>query len=122
MTHDAMTLANLIKAHQESTGDSYGDIAKRAGLSKAKVGQLAIATQPHMPRVDTIQKLANGLTLPLHIVQRAAMASAGITPADEQDVTDADLLVAKISRLNSHERAVVARLVDSFIAEAGPDA
>lgn len=112
------TLADLIRSHQDSTGDSYSDIAKRAGLSKAKIGQLAITTQPHMPRVDTVEKLAKGLQLPLHIVQRAAMASAGITPPDAEEISESELLVAKLERLNEHERAIIARLVDSFIAEA----
>lgn len=112
------TLSDLIRAHKDNTGDSYSDIAKRAGLSKAKVGQLAIATQPHMPRVDTVEKLATGLQLPLSIVQRAAMASAGITPPDAPEISDAELLAAKLARLNKHELAIIERLADSFIAEA----
>lgn len=111
------TLSSLIRSHQDATGDSYSDIAKRAGLSKAKVGQLAIQDQPHMPRVDTIQKLADGLNLPLRIVQRSAMASAGITPPDDDGVTEEELLAVKISRLPERERQIVRRMVDSLSAE-----
>jgi len=118
MTLDHHNLANLIQAHQASTGDSYNDIAKRSGLSKAKIGQLAIATQPHMPRTQTIQKLAAGLQLPVDLVQRAALRSAGIIPPVADEISEVDVLTAKIRLLSDRDRAIVMRTVDSLIAEA----
>lgn len=116
------TLADLIRSHQDATGDSYGDIAKRAGISKAKVGQLAVAEQRHMPRIDTVEKLARGLRLPLPLVQRAAMTSAGISPNDEAGVTPTEVLAARIERLSPRDREIVMRLVESLDCEDPADA
>lgn len=96
----ALTLADLIRQHQDKTGDSYSVIARRAGISKAKVGQLAApGQQPHMPRIDTIEKVATGLNLPLRVVQQAALASAGITPENYDSESRIDLLVALLRDL-----------------------
>lgn len=119
---EQQTLADLIRIHKDATGESYADIAKRAGLSKAKVGQLAVAEQRHMPRVDTVEKLAHGLKLPLTLVQRAAMASAGITPRDVASVTEADVLAAKIRRLPPRDQAIITTMVETMLTECGADA
>lgn len=111
-----LTLADLIRQHQDATGESYAEIAKRGGLSKAKVGQLAMREQHHMPRVDTVEKLARALRLPLKVVQRAAMASAGITPKGDDDPTPGDVLAARINMLSKTEREIVAVFVDALCA------
>ena len=99
MNETAITLAELIRQHQDRTGDSYSTIAKRAGLSKAKIGQLAVTAQPHMPRVDTLEKIARGLQVPVRIVQQAAMATAGITPEDYAEESRIDLVVSQLREL-----------------------
>jgi transcriptional regulator with XRE-family HTH domain len=76
-----ITLSDLIRQHQERTGESYSDIARRAELSKAKIGQLATTKQNHMPRADTIERISKGLG-PLRVIQQAALASAGIMPQE----------------------------------------
>ncbi|UVK62574.1 immunity repressor [Arthrobacter phage TaylorSipht] len=109
---EQITLAELIRQHQAKTGDSYADIARRAGLSKAKIGQLASTTQPHMPRVDTIEKIAAGLRLPIRVVQQAAMASAGILPAEEYDTEQrVDLIVADLREMTPAQLDTAARLI-----------
>jgi uncharacterized protein YdbL (DUF1318 family) len=40
-----ITLADLIRQHRDRTDDSYSTIAQKAGLSKAKIGQLATSRQ-----------------------------------------------------------------------------
>ncbi|MFJ4168343.1 hypothetical protein ACIPY3_02420 [Paenarthrobacter sp. NPDC089714] len=111
---EQITLAELIRQHQEKTGDSYSQIAIRSGLSKAKIGQLAAAGQPHMPRIDTIEKLASGLRLPLHIVQQAAMASAGILPESYSEDQEIDLIVAQLRELSPDQLATAARLIQAL--------
>ncbi|QGZ16929.1 immunity repressor [Arthrobacter phage LittleTokyo] len=100
MSSEAITLAELIRQHQDRTGDSYSTIARRAGLSKAKIGQIAaLSGQPHMPRVDTLEKVAKGLQVPLRVVQQAAMASAGVAPDDYADEARIDLIVSQLREL-----------------------
>ncbi|AYN56852.1 immunity repressor [Arthrobacter phage Andrew] len=111
-----ITLAELIRQHQDKTGDSYAVIARRAGLSKAKIGQLANVDQPHMPRIDTIEKVAAGLQLPLRVVQQAAMASAGITPDDYDTEQRVDLIVAKLRELPPDQLDTAARLIEALLA------
>jgi transcriptional regulator with XRE-family HTH domain len=81
-TQHLITLSDLIRQHQERTGESYSDIARRAELSKAKIGQLATTKQNHMPRADTIERIAKGIGLPVRVIQQAALASAGIMPQE----------------------------------------
>lgn len=110
----AITLAELIRQHQDRTGDSYSTIAKRAGLSKAKIGQLALAAQPHMPRVDTLEKIARGLQVPVRIVQQAAMATAGIAPEDYADESRLDLIVSQLRELPAADLETVELFIASL--------
>lgn len=114
---DQITLAELIRQHQDKTGDSYSVIAQRAGLSKAKIGQLASADQPHMPRVDTIEKIATGLRLPVRVVQQAAMASAGILPDSYDTEQKIDLIVSYLRDLNPEQLEIASRLIRALVSE-----
>lgn len=115
MNTELLTLAELIRRHQDATGDSYATIARRAGISKAKVGQLAVATQPHMPRAETLEKLAAGLQLPFRVVQQAAMASAGITPEEYDGEQRIDLIVAMLRELSDDDLDTAGMFIDSLI-------
>ncbi|QGH74525.1 immunity repressor [Arthrobacter phage Kuleana] len=114
---EQITLAELIRQHQDKTGDSYSVIARRAGLSKAKIGQLASIDQPHMPRIDTIEKIAAGLQLPLRVVQQAAMASAGILPESYDTDQAIDLIVAQLRELEPEQLGTAARLIQALKTE-----
>jgi len=110
----ALTLAELIRKHQDNTGESYSIIAHRAGLSKAKIGQLASSEQAHMPRADTIEKLAAGLGLPLRVIQQAAMASAGIAPEGYDSEQRVDLLAALLRELSPEDLETAAAVIQSL--------
>lgn len=116
---DQITLAELIRQHQDKTGESYSTIAKRAGLSKAKIGQLASTTQPHMPRIDTIEKIAAGLNMPVRVVQQAAMASAGIVPESYDSEQQIDLIVSYLRELDPAQLSMASRLIRSLVSELG---
>lgn len=116
MSEQPLTLAELIRQHQDRTKESYSQIARRAGLSKAKIGQLAHTAQTHMPRADTIEKLAAGLGLPLRNVQQAAMASAGITPAGYDTEQRVDLLAAALRDLSPADLETAALVIQSLRA------
>lgn len=77
------TLATLLAEHRQNTGDSYGAIARRSGLSKAAVAAFGTGSRT-LARPATIEKLAVGLSLPPSVVKAAAYRSAGVQP-DEQD-------------------------------------
>lgn len=94
------TLAALLRRYQDNTGSSYADIAKRAGLSKAKIGQIANPDSHFQLRPDTIEKLAHAIGLPLPVVRRAALVTAGV--ADHQDPRTAriELVVHQLEQLD----------------------
>ena len=108
------TLADLIRDHQASTHDSYSDIARKSGLSKAKIGQLAREGGAHAPRIETIEKLATGLRLPLVVVKAAAMATAGISDGVEDEGLDTAIMVDRYKRLPPADQRTVRDLVDSL--------
>lgn len=110
----AITLARLIHNHQDRTGESYSMIAKRAGLSKAKIGQLANTEQTHMPRIDTLEKVAKGLQLPMRIVQQAALASAGIAPDTYDNEQRIDFLVSILRELSPEDLDTATTLVQAL--------
>lgn len=114
MSEQPLTLADLIRNHQDRTGDSYSMIANRAGLSKAKIGQLSHTKQNHMPRADTLERLSKGLNLPLKVIQEAAMASAGITPVDYSGGHRLDLIVATLRDLSPEDLETAAVVIQSL--------
>lgn len=109
-----LTLAELIRQHQDRTGDSYAVIARRAGLSKAKIGQLAQPDGHHMPRVDTLEKVAVGLGLPLRIIQQAALTTAGIAPESYDNEQKIDHLVAVLRELPPEDLETATMVVQAM--------
>lgn len=109
-----LTLRDLILSHQDRTGDSYSMLANRAGLSKAKIGQLATSKQNHMPRAHTLEQLAKGMNLPLKTVQHAAMASAGITPPGYPGGNRIDLVMESLRDLAPDDLETVAIVIQSL--------
>jgi transcriptional regulator with XRE-family HTH domain len=113
-TEAPMNLSELIRKHQERTSESYSMIARRAGLSKAKIGQLANVKQNHMPRADTIERLATGLGLSVRVVQQAAMVSAGIAPEDYNGEQRVDMLAAYLRELAPADLETAGVVIESL--------
>lgn len=107
----ALSIAALIRREQDSSGASYMDIAKATGLSKAKIGQMADPETHHQVRPDTIEKLATGLRLPLNVVRRAALVTAGITPGDEGNEGRVELLAYELTRLDERTFGIVEAMI-----------
>lgn len=107
------TLADLIRDHQDATGDSYGDIARRTGLSKAKIGQLARPENTYLVRQETLQKLASGLRLPIATVRRASLGTAGFTNSDGQRTDSVRMITDRLEELPPSAIALIADLVET---------
>jgi transcriptional regulator with XRE-family HTH domain len=110
-------LAQLILDRIAERGWSYGDVARRGGMPRSTVYNLArsapLVRPPH-PR--TLESLATGLELPLEVVRSAAAAAAGFQVYDEDDVDpEVALLVASVGQLTDAERRHVAALVNSML-------
>lgn len=110
-TEPIPTLSDLIREHQDNTGDSYGDIARKTGLSKAKVGQLARPENTYLVRQDTLAKLAHGLSLPLATVQRASLGTAGFTDREAQRSDKVRNIAEQLEELPASKIDLIADLV-----------
>lgn len=117
MAEDSISLAELIRREQDNTGASYMDIARRTGLSKAKIGQLADPRSRYQVRSDTIEKLATGLGLPVRVVKRAALVTAGIGGGDDGDGKDSriELISSRLALLDDAMLDTVAAMVDAAV-------
>lgn len=104
------TLADLVRDHQAVTGESFAAMGRRTGLSKPKIGQLADPKKAAMPRARTLEKLAHGLGIPLHIVHAAALASVGIVAPEITD-PDTSLLLERYQQLSPDAQALIRDVV-----------
>lgn len=116
MNDKGLSLADLIRRERDASGASYMDIAKRSGLSKAKIGQLAMPDSRYQVRADTIEKLAVGLRLPIGVVQRAAMVTAGIADGEGGSRSaQVELMVAQLLELDDRALDMIAAMIDAAV-------
>jgi transcriptional regulator with XRE-family HTH domain len=113
VTDPLPTLAQLIREHQDATGDSYGDIARRTNLSKAKIGQLAQEKNRYLVRTDTLRKLATGLHIPIATVERAALGTAGYADEGVQQDSTLTRIIERLYELDDDDLELVAALVEA---------
>ena len=106
------TLADLIRDHQDRTGDSFGDIARRTGLSKAKIGQLARPENTYLVRQETLHKLARGLSLPFATVERASLGTAGFADREVQQADRVHRIAERLAEFDDDTLRLIADLVE----------
>lgn len=95
---------------------SYGDVARRGGISKSTVHHLVSGERPlRMLQSATLRGLARGLELPLDVVRRAAAQSVGIYMYEPEAAPEVDLLIASLQQLSPRDRQHVAALVESLL-------
>lgn len=94
------SIAEMLRRHREATGDTYAEIARKTGLYKAIIGRLFIKTTPHQLHRSTIEKLSQGLGIPRHLVEAAALETADVQyrPAEMYERREA-VLLAQFSTL-----------------------
>ena len=114
----SLSLAQLLQEYRARTGDSYADMARKTGISKAQVGLLVNGHGPHVPRRETLEALATGLGISLRLVTSAAVDGAsgsnraGGTAAEEA-------LLATYRSLSPAHRQTVRTIVNALAREAG---
>lgn len=114
-----LSIAALIRREQDTSGASYMDIARATGLSKAKIGQMADPETRHQVRPETIEKLAKGLRLPVNVVRRAALVTAGITdPKESGKAGRVELLAYELGTLDERTLGIVEAMIHAASAKA----
>ncbi|MER7972706.1 helix-turn-helix transcriptional regulator [Streptomyces sp. NPDC096080] len=112
----ANALQQLIRAHLDRRGWSYGDVARHGGLPRSTVHHLATTERVvRMPQAATLEGLAKGLDVPLDTVRRAAAEACGIHVYDTPADPEVDLLIASVQKLSADDRRHVAALVESLL-------
>lgn len=110
-------LRQLINRRMTEEHWSYAEVARRGGLPRSTVHHLATVerlTRPPLPA--TLERLAQGLGLPLDTVRSAAAEAAGLVvwrePVADPEI---DVIVAGLSKLNAEERRHVQALIRSLL-------
>ncbi|GGX97921.1 helix-turn-helix domain-containing protein [Streptomyces anandii] len=114
------TLQDMIKHKLDQNGWSYGDAARRSGISRSTVHHLATSARlAQMPQQSTLEGLAKGLGIPLAPLQRAAARAAGVNlyleDAPESSDPEVEILIASVHKLSPTDRRHVAALVESLL-------
>lgn len=112
---DPTTIAGLIQREQDINGSSYSDIARKTGISKSKIGQLANPRSQFQVRSGTLEKLALGLRLPLVVVQRAALATAGVVPGEDNRETRIDIIARLMYQLDDSTLEMVEAMLEAIV-------
>lgn len=114
-----VSIADLIKRHQDATGHSLREIATATGMSKSAIAELAQGKQQRMPQAATIEKLARGIRLPVAVVHHAALVSAGMAAPGPGPSQKLALIVADLEKLNADDLATVEAVVSSLVKRRG---
>lgn len=108
------TLGELIKDTAAEKGWSIRELARRADLPPATV-QKIVTEKGIVSRVETLQKIARALGLPVSALLEAAASDAGYTrtPVANGQV---DVIVASLHELPPHRLNEVQALVEAMLA------
>ncbi|SCL35900.1 hypothetical protein GA0070624_5395 [Micromonospora rhizosphaerae] len=110
-------LQQLIRHRMAENHWSYGDIARRGGLPRSTVHNLATLERlSRPPRPVTLERLARGLDVPLDTVRGAAATAAGLhvwqEPVSDPEI---EVMVAGLAKLSPEERRHVQALIRSLL-------
>lgn len=105
-------LATVIEQAAIERGWSMREVARRAGLPPATVQKIAAASSTTIPRRETLEALAVGLSVPVSILLDAAAEDSGFKV--DRDATDPDIQVVlhamqELPRERREELAALAR-------------
>ncbi len=115
-------LQELIQSRLAERRWSYAEAARRCNLPRSTVYNLATSeTLQRPPQRATLDALAQGLDLPVGVVNAAASAAAGLSGGDGRVLPDVAALVADLETLSPADRGHVAALVESLLRRSSRD-
>lgn len=114
-----LTLADLIERRRSEHGESYGQIAKRAGISKPYIYKLATQPVTAIPRPKTIEALARGLRTTERAIRLAALVSTNmnLTTVDNPDPR-VESIVASLEDLDARDLRVIEQMIATLRGES----
>lgn len=115
-----LDLAALIERRRSEHSESYGEIARRAGISKPYVYKLATQPITAVPRPATIAALARGLCTTERVIRQAALVSTHMleTTVELADPR-LDAIVTSLEDLSERDLRVVERMIATLHDDAG---
>ena len=123
-----MIIGRRLKELREHKNFSQGDIEKRTGLLRCYISR--VENEHTVPSLDTLEKLASALEIPLHRVfyDGAAPAKPLITPSNEpkwgetgKDAAYWRELRGLLKRMKPHRRTLLMHLCKRLESRGGHD-
>lgn len=110
-------LGRLITERMAKERLTYDAVAEKGGIPKGTVWALVHRDIKAPPRIDTVERLALGLGLPVDVVADAAAAATGYR---KERVSSSDpnvqIIAAAAERLGEEERATLAAIAEAFVS------
>lgn len=117
------TLGTLIQERKNSNGWSFRDLENRspkgAGLNKSRWGEL-LRDEVKTFNGEQLRGIAEALSVPAHIVGRAALASMGLPEGGTTARTVEDVVRTDYN-LSEHDRRILLAVLTAMRTESGPD-
>jgi transcriptional regulator with XRE-family HTH domain len=110
-------LQELIRRRAQEHGWSYAEVARRGGIPRSTVHNLATNSRLlRLPQANTLAGLARGLGVGIAVVRRAAAEAAGLKLYEVRgDDPEVETLIASLEKLRPADRRHVAALVESLL-------
>lgn len=121
-------LSRLIHKRKAELDLTWDDIAERGGFSSHTIVYALATKKEHKqtPRIETLERLAKALAVPLDVVKAAAVQAAGFelqeVPTTLAASTDLRIVAAAMGQMSDADRAKLVRLAEAFAAEPDGDA
>lgn len=117
------TLGTLIQERKNSNGWSFRDLENRspkgAGLNKSRWGEL-LRDEVKTFNGEQLRGIAEALSVPAHVVGRAALASMGLPEGGTTARTVEDVVRTDYN-LSEHDRRILLAVLTAMRTESGPD-
>lgn len=121
-------LSRLIHKRKAELDLTWDDIADRGGFSSHTIVYALATKKEHKqtPRIETLERLAKALAVPLDVVKAAAVQAAGFelqeVPTTLTASTDLRIVAAAMGQMSDADRAKLVRLAEAFARESDGDA
>lgn len=121
-------LSRLIHKRKAELDLTWDDIAERGGFSSHTIVYALASKKEHRqtPRIETLERLAKALAVPLDVVKAAAVQAAGFelqeVPTTLAASTDLRIVAAAMGQMSDADRAKLVRLAEAFAEESNGDA